>query len=392
MTEPADMTSNALNAARIMELGLLAAAAGVISLAIIYSRCSIKLSSRVPLIVFVFCIWAMLSSLWSTNPILSFARGATLTILLYIAVCLVIYVRHVAADSVRAMSIVITTALLASIALLLVSNLFIYGTLFQFTDVTSWSGRLGRLILAQSRPLETGELLSLAIVVTTLTVVRMGPRVALLCLLSWMLYLTDARNLIAFTPIALAFAWFQRGSTQLRFIMGAAATCGLFLLVTLAVSGDLSQILPSDIATLNGRTPLWAKSAGIVAENPLLGVGYYASRFYLMDSHFFAGHAHNAYVETALGIGLVGLALLLAIFFIAVKLSVSSGNAVLTAIVVLCGLGSLFNPLILASNPHTFILLVMVLVVAEQSARSIPDYESSRSDFVDHLAHQGRFG
>lgn len=394
MTEPAELTSNELNAARIAELGLLLLAAGVITLAIIHERCDLSIMGRAPLITFLFCLWAMLSGIWSTNPLLSFARGGTLMLLLYIAVALFIYVRHISADSERAISIVTTSGLLASVVILLLSNVVIWDTPMKFTDDSAWSGRPGRFHLAQSVPLDTGELLSLAIIMTAFGIRNLATRIILLCLLFWLLLLTDSRNMLVFVPVALAVAWFQQGSVKLRFIMMSAMTCGLVVLAILAFNGNLSDFLPSDLSTLNGRIPLWEKAGGIVAENPLLGVGYYASRFYLMNSNFFAGHAHNAYVETLMSTGLIGLSLMLVFMAHCVKVGISANSSLLTAIVMLCVLGSFFNPLILTSNPHTFYLIFAYIVFAEETARrrhSVADDSRahSQSTRLKRLSTQG---
>ena len=375
MTEPAELTSNALNASRIAELGLLALAAGAITVAILHRRCPISLVSRAPLIAFAFVLWAMLSSIWSLNPILSFARGVTLMLLLYITAGLTIYIRDISDDSVRATGIIMTSALLGSIVVLLLANVLIWGTALNFSEDTAWSGRPGRLFFAQSGPLDTGELLSLAIIMSAFSIQRQLAKIALIGGLFWLLYLTDARNLIVFVPLALAVGLFQRGSTQLRFILASAAACAFVVLIIFALNGDLVKILPNDLWTLNGRTPLWDKAAGYIAANPFLGVGYYASRYYLMDSHFFAGHAHNAYVDTAMSLGLIGLLLLVAFLVYCVRVCIADSSAFLTIIVVLCGLGSTFNPLILVSNPHTFYLFAVLFIVAERVSRrqSVPE-------------------
>jgi O-antigen ligase len=369
MTQPAELTSNALNASRIAELGLLTLAAGTMTVAILLRRCPISLVSRAPIIAFAFVVWAMLSSIWSVNPILSLGRGITLMLLLYIATGLTVYIRDISSDSMRATLIIMTSALLASIVVLLLSNLIIWGTLLNFSEDVSWSGRPGRLFFARSGPLDTGELLSLTIIMAALSIRRLGPKTLIIGGLFWLLYLTDARNLIAFVPLALAIGFFQRGSIQLRFVLISAMACGLVVLIVFALSGDLAKILPIDFWTLNGRTPLWGIASGYIADNPFLGVGYYASRYFLMNSHFFAGHAHNAYVETAMSLGLIGLSLLLAFLVYCVRVSFADRSGFLTTILVLCVLGSAFNPLILASNPHTLYLFSILLIVAENVSR-----------------------
>jgi O-antigen ligase len=65
----------------------------------------------------------------------------------------------------------------------------------------------------------------------------------------------------------------------------------------------------------SGRTQAWRGAAGQIAERPLLGYGFgteervFADRFYL----FLADRVENSYIGTALQLGVVGLAALLAL-------------------------------------------------------------------------------
>jgi O-antigen ligase len=60
------------------------------------------------------------------------------------------------------------------------------------------------------------------------------------------------------------------------------------------------------LLTLNGRLDLWADLAPSMAERPLLGYGYQASRATLLDLASWAGYAHNALMQTLLDLGLAG--------------------------------------------------------------------------------------
>ncbi len=386
VTPPAELTSMTLNLSRMVELGLLALAAGVITFAVLNQRCEMSISSRGPLIAMMFCFWAMLSSLWSVNAILSFARAGTLLLLLYIAVLAAIYVRHTFGNDVRALSISVTGALLGSVVILVLLNVVIWGTPLHFSGANSYTGREARLVFAQAGPIEAGELLSLGIIMVASTIGRLAIKAPLAIALFWLLVLTDTRNLIAFVPIALAAAWFLRGSLKWRFVLVALTAFGVAVVLIFVFSGDLGKILPKDIATLNGRTPLWKLAAGVIAENPLLGIGYYGSRYYLMDSHFFAGNAHNSFVETLMTTGIVGLSLLLTFFIYCIKVSIRTSSAPLMAIVVLCCLGSIFSPLILSSNAYTFYLFVIVIGMSEATAQRSRIVDNRRAAFVRSAA------
>lgn len=81
-------------------------------------------------------------------------------------------------------------------------------------------------------------------------------------------------------------------------------------------------------ASFTGRTPIWLASLDMIAQKPLLGYGY--SGFWLGWRHpsiaiyqrigWETPHAHNGFVDLALQLGLVGLALfLIAIVVMAVR-------------------------------------------------------------------------
>jgi len=369
ITEPADVISSALDKSRILELSLLGLAALVITLAVIQDRCDLSMVSRAPLVAFLFCFWAMLTSVWSANTMLSFGRAGTLMMLLYTAVGLEIYARHAFDNHGRAISISMTAALIVAVAMLLLLNFVTWGAPFEFAGANTYTGREARLVLAHAEPLETGEFLSLAIVISALTINRLSARAAISGALFVMLVMTDSRNMMIFVPVALAVAWFYQGSTKQRFILLTLLVCGIMALTIFALSGDLAAAMPVDISTLNGRTPLWRFAWGVIAESPILGVGYYASRYYLINMFSFAGHAHNSYVETLMTTGLIGLSLLLVFLAYCIKSCLLTRSGLLTGLVVLSCLGSIFNPLVLFSNVYTFFLFVVLIVMDEAQAR-----------------------
>lgn len=65
------------------------------------------------------------------------------------------------------------------------------------------------------------------------------------------------------------------------------------------------------ISSLNNRVPLWEASVDYVigAGAALKGLGYGAARVILPTDFYWAGNAHNAWIELFLGIGVIGLCL-----------------------------------------------------------------------------------
>ena len=90
-----------------------------------------------------------------------------------------------------------------------------------------------------------------------------------------------------------------------------------------------------------------------------------------MSMFEFAGHAHNAYVETLLTTGFVGLGILLALLAYSVFVVRKSGDSLLLSMIVFIYLASIFNPLILTPNPSSFCLLFALFLAA---GPSVPSY------------------
>jgi O-antigen ligase len=95
-----------------------------------------------------------------------------------------------------------------------------------------------------------------------------------------------------------------------------------FIIVsTTAVGGYIAEYLHSgDIMTISGRTDLWSAAWPEITSHLALGHGYVASKLVSLEVGipWYAGHLHNAILETLYNNGLPGLALLLAINIIIV--------------------------------------------------------------------------
>jgi O-antigen ligase len=72
----------------------------------------------------------------------------------------------------------------------------------------------------------------------------------------------------------------------------------------------LRQQSIEDFASVSGRAELWHSVYAMFLDRPILGYGYSASRNLLLRVLPWAGDAHNAFVETLLGLGIVGTALI----------------------------------------------------------------------------------
>ncbi|WP_108658704.1 O-antigen ligase family protein [Acuticoccus kandeliae] len=126
-----------------------------------------------------------------------------------------------------------------------------------------------------------------------------------------------------------------RAHPTVRFVLVGLAALGVALLALIAIQfGALEGVLGAfgKDSTLTGRTYLWSQGIAAVGERPLFGMGYTAfwtvgytpaedlwREFYITARTGF--HFHNTYIETAVGLGLVGLFLLFTMLMWAIALA-----------------------------------------------------------------------
>jgi exopolysaccharide production protein ExoQ len=86
-----------------------------------------------------------------------------------------------------------------------------------------------------------------------------------------------------------------------------------------AITMGRSEQQAEDVSSLTGRIPIWGAVLGAVADRPMLGYGYGGFWTPLRVEQFSSlfdwtfMHAHSAYLETLLNVGILGLALGLAV-------------------------------------------------------------------------------
>lgn len=137
------------------------------------------------------------------------------------------------------------------------------------------------------------------------------------------LVLTKSRTTLAATVIALTVLWMLRTTWPKRLLTvlaGMTAAAGVLFVALLfnvdAVSSVIDALLlgrGEQVTTLTGRTPLWAELNQDIAARPFQGYGF--GSFWTPDVIFRVKqnqgwqipHAHSAYYETTLNLGLIGL-------------------------------------------------------------------------------------
>ena len=113
------------------------------------------------------------------------------------------------------------------------------------------------------------------------------------------------------------------GPVSVLAVFGAVTAIAALVFVSVFAREQVFKVLGKD-ATLTGRTAIWSAAELEIAKNPLLGYGYQAVwasddrwtpyAWIMKHSHFKPQHAHNGWIETRLGLGLVGLAAWTAVF------------------------------------------------------------------------------
>jgi O-antigen ligase len=238
-----------------------------------------------------------------------------------------------------------------------------------------------RLILAYQHELLTADLLALAVICLLAgNLNKVLKRFLIPCLLA-LLWLTDARGptaglLVAMT--ALAVLKLRRNDVRAIVLMLALSVAVAAVLVFHdRLPAAVSSLMTDDVSTLNSRTELWAASVKYVLARPILGTGYFASRYLLIKEFPWAGHAHNSFLEVLITTGLVGLMILLAFVFYVIKKSIKTGSPLLLGVTLYCLIQGMMNPLIFNPGLAMFVLTIAVFAAGSKdqdvhSVRPLP--------------------
>lgn len=199
-------------------------------------------------------------------------------------------------------------------------------------------------------------------------------------------------------------AWMRRGVvTTLSTIWIGFIAVGAMALVLIVAPGLIFELLGRD-ATLTGRTDIWTALLDAIAARPWFGYGYGA--FWGIDSEpaykvrlateWLVPTAHNGWLETALSIGLVGLAGFMLSYLLllarAIRLAISSWEGIFAlGVAAQFLLFSLSESIALQQNTIVWVVYVAVaakvaISMAELSARA-PGHPLQES-----VIGSGRFG
>ena len=357
-----------------IEFGLILA--GLLLLAIYLKEqgaFSFDFKSPVFLLISLFTFWGVLSSLWSPNPVLTIAKSAELWCISLAALMLVtLAVRSHMTNG--KLETVLGLSMVAVIGGLVLANFYYWGMPLPNTSDTSLPLHLfteepsldrPQLILAYQHPLLTGDLLALSVICLFVSDLRKVWKAMLISCLLAMLWLADARGptgglLVA--VVAVGVLKLRRNDVRVIVVMLAISIClgaGLFFQDRLPAA--FSSLMTDDVSTLNSRTDLWARILTHDLGQPIVGIGYFASRYVLVKDFEWAGHAHNSFLEVLITTGVIGLLMLCAFMILVFKEILTTRNAWLLGVTLYCLIQGTLNPLLFSPGLAMFVITIAVL-------------------------------
>ena len=210
---------------------------------------------------------------------------------------------------------------------------------------------------------------------------------------------TALLGMLAGFLVLAAGAWMRRGVvTTLSSLWLGVVAAGVGLTLVIVEPGLVFQLLGRD-ATLTGRTDIWSALTDAIAARPWFGYGYGA--FWGLESEpayrvrlateWLVPTAHNGWLETALSIGLVGLAALVVsygLFLVrAARLAVSDWTGIFALGV--AGQFLLFSLSESIALQQNTIVWVTYVAIAAKTAASVSALSASGAEAVPVLPAGG---
>ena len=376
LTPPVDaIKGGGLTARGMIEFGLILA--GILLMAG-YARSKnlpwFDLRSPSFLLVSAFVFWAVVSSLWSVNPMLAIAKGLELwAVTISAAMFVKLSGRTHEPDRIER---IMAWSLIAVLVIALFGNFIFWGKLlpssgddslplYLMGDEPPALAERPRLMLAYAHPLLTGDLLALSIVSLFVIPVNKLLKATAIILLSLLLWMTDARGpTIALVVALIAMLVVKIRSTSVKATV-LALVISLALGIALVFQDNLLKpfqaLLTDDVYTLNSRTELWTSVFRHIAARPIIGYGYYASRYLLMKDFIWGGHAHNSLLEVLLTTGLIGLTIVGAYLAYLFSAIIRTRDCLLLGVAVYTLIQGMLNPLLFTPGLPMFVLTVALL-------------------------------
>lgn len=374
LVPPVEALEGGATSRGIIEFGLILIAVAVLAIHLKWQGAfSFEVKNAAFLIISSYCWWSMISAIWSPNPILTIAKAGELW-------CITLAAMAVATLAMRSrfapgrLETLIALSLVAVIGGLILANVYFWGKPFPTTGDPSlpfdilgdeFSDERPRLVLAYQHALVTADLLAITIICVFVAKLRIVLKVTLLAGLFTLFWLTNVRGGsvgLVISIAAVAVLKLRRNSVRITALMLSlsVAVAGL-LVIQDRLPALVRPLLTDEVYTLNSRTELWAKTLSHILAQPILGAGYFASRYLLIKDFSWAGHAHNSFLEVMLTTGLVGLLILLAFLLVVCREIFVTKNALLLGITLYCLIAGMLNPILF--NPGIGMFVVTLVLI-----------------------------
>jgi O-antigen ligase len=327
--DPAASLSGEVDSQIILELSIYAVVTLVLAVVIWRSRPRLVPLRGAESLLLGYVIFAALSSAWSAAPLLSLCRSGQLAVLYVLAL---VFVRSWdPGRALRMLSIPLAWYVIICAAL---------AAVFPWAAGGKVDAGFGRFSWFSVHPISAATFAGLAALmlglrlidgqsererrrlwIFLLTAILLG--IALLTrsrgpLLAWIAAFGVAALLprlrgglipLATAVLLVAVLLFENSGLTVRELLTTWST-NKGALTALIFRGESADA----VTELHGRATLWAGAVPLFLQRPWIGRGYLASRDDLLRLFPWAGHAHNAVLESLLDLGLVGSGLLFLAF------------------------------------------------------------------------------
>ena len=264
-------------------------------------------------------VWVVASAAWGATPAYALARGLEYVALAVLAMATAGLIAAARPNLDQVVSMFLRRIVWVTLGLIglgvALGPLFVVVTASN-RDRFTWIG---------AHPTESGFLLGAALLVLLATGaarLRLPPagRVAAIGVVVVAMQQNQTRTTLAGVVVGVVVLLALRArrdpdrGLQLGFVTLGSAVAGLLLAGGAVSSYVLRDEGTARLTTLNGRTDLWGVGFDAL-DGPMAwlhGLGFGATRYVFIDQFAFAGDAHNSLLGTLVGLGLVGVALLLA--------------------------------------------------------------------------------
>ena len=353
-----------------MELTLIVSAIGIMILSHIpiktnnlYLTPAVTLSGE-------FTIWAMLTAIWSYNPILTAAKSLELGLITVAAILLVRLARNVSRVSYNISNYLVVAFVLA-ILCLIIANILIWRTPIPLRTDGNVAAAVDdstilrpRAVFAYAPPFQVADICSIAIIcVLASNACRIIRLVTYLMFITG-IWLSDCRAALATTilvTILMVINEIRISRTRLLIIFTICLLLAIVPITRYLSEFTLDSDTERDVYSLDGRTEMWWGVIQLIKQHWHTGVGFYGSRYVLIKDWPWAGQAHNSVLEVTLATGIIGLVLYVLFINHAVRLIWRTRSTLLLGIFVYCILTGITGLNIFQPSIPMFVLMVALI-------------------------------